>query len=304
MPLTVIENDTAWRQPIEVLPLIQAFPELGALSKFDAVKDFQQYNEKKVVLSDTHERLFGVFGRKSVIVKHEDLLDIMSSVYQKLYGDDGVINVNSMKDGAQIVISMELPLETPLDLGNGDKSNLLIHTSNSYDKGLGLKIQTGVMRVICTNGAILGSRIASINARELLDGFNTATLAAKVHRMVDKAKGVTDIWQKWLDVHIQRSVVASVLERRLPQKFVEPILELEDYPINKYELYNALTRRSSHDLNTERAKWQMDTVISKIFYGDYFEKTMKELAAERIDKLEIVDSEINDTVTEKDDIKH
>jgi hypothetical protein len=304
MSLTIVENDTAWRQPIEVLPLIQAFPELGSLSKFDAVKEFQQYNEKKVVLSEDHDRLFGVFGKKSVVVKHEDLLDIMSEVYQKLYGDDGTININSMKDGAQVVISMELPLETPLDLGNGDVSNLLLHTSNSYDKGLSLKIQTGVMRVICTNGAILGSRIASINARELLDGFNTATLAAKVHRMVDKAKGVTNIWQKWLDIHLNRSVVASVLERRLPQKFVEPILEVEDFPINKYELYNALTRRSSHDINTERGKWQMDSVISKVFYGNYFEKAMKDMEAERIDQLEISDSEINDTVTETDDIKH
>lgn len=304
MSLTIIENDTAWRQPIEVLPLIQAFPELGSLSKFDAVKEFQQYNEKKVVLSEDHGRLFGVFGKKSVVVKHEDLLDIMSEVYQKLYGDDGTITINSMKDGAQVVISMELPLETPLNLGNGDVSNLLLHTSNSYDKGLSLKIQTGVMRVICTNGAILGSRIASINARELLDGFNTATLAAKVHRMVDKAKGVTNIWQKWLDVHLNRSVVASVLERRLPRKFVEPILEIEDFPINKYELYNDLTRRSSHDINTERGKWQMDSVIAKIFYGDYFEKAMKDMEAERIDQLEISDSEINDTFTETDDIKH
>lgn len=307
MSVTVIENDLQWRQPITVMPLIQAFPELqnlSALAMEGMSSEFKQYNEKKVVLSEDHHRLFGVFGKKSVIVPHETLVEVMGDIYHKLYGEDGVATVNSMKDGAQVVITMELPLKNPINVGNGDVSNLMLYTTNSYDKGLSLKIQAGVMRLVCTNGAIIGARICGIDARELLDGFNSHTLAAKVNRMVDKAKTVTDVWQEWMQIMINRTTAMSVLGHYLPQKFIEPVLDMEEFPINKYALYNSLTRRSTHDLNTDRARYTVDNIIARIFYGDKLEKTMKQLELERNSELNIIDAEINDTVTETDEITH
>lgn len=300
--INIVENDTAWRQPVTVMPFMQAFPEMQALSGMSS--EFRTYNEKKVVVNESRDRLFGVFGKKSVVVPHQDLVNIMEDVYKKLYSEDGEINVTSMKDGAQVVIKMDIPLETPLDVGNGDTSNLMLLAQNSYDHGLSLKIRTGIMRLICTNGAIAGEQIASITARELLDGFNSHTLAAKVNRMMEKSKILVDVWQKWMEIDIPRMVAGSVLEHHFPKKFIEPIMDMEDFPVSKYNLYNALTRRSTHDVNTEKARWQMDTAISRIFYSNSFEKFMRELELEKAEKLDIIDGEISDHVTETNEITH
>lgn len=307
MAMTVIENAVEWRQPVITMPLIQAFPELEKLDLTllkDHLSDFKQYNEKKVVLSEDHSRLFGVFGRKSIIVPHQDLVEILGDVYYRLYNEDGVARVISHKNGAQVIITMELPLKTPLDVGNGDVCNLLIHATNSYDKGLSLKIQTGIMRLVCSNGAVLGTNIASINAREMFEGFNTKTLSAKVNRMIDKSKQVTDVWQRWMETPIQESIVQRVMGHVLPKKFVEPLLDRLTYPINKYALYNEVTRRATHDVRDDHSRYIVDNIIARIFYGNKLESCAMTMQAQRENMSSIPDDYINATVFETDDITH
>lgn len=302
--------DDQWQQPIEILPLMQAFPDLEVLQK-SGVKDFKEFRERKVVLSEDHERLFGVFSAKSVVVPHQDLVNILADTYQQLYHDDeGMMNIVSLKEGAAIRIEMDLPLENQLDIGNGDKSNLKLFAYNAYDKSFGLKLRTGVMRLICMNGAIIGSQIGELNANELMDGFNTKSLSAKVRRLVDNSYKVTDIWQSWLDVEVPFRAAERALEI-FPKKFAEPILQEDLYPMNMYELYNHMTRRSTHDTRTDRSRIIFDTQISSIFYGNKLLNHIREVdpsSSADVASCALIDAsltaDVADTVTETDDIYH
>lgn len=309
--MNIVEIDDSWKQPIETMPLLQAFPDLLKFKNSD-VSEFKEFSERKVVLSQDHERLFGVFNAKSVVVPHTELVDILSDAYHQLYKDqEGTMNIISMKDGAAIQIEMDLPLERQLDIGNGDKSNLKLYAYNSYDRSLGLKLRTGVMRLICMNGAMIGDQIGKLNARELLDGWSTRSLAAKVRRLIDNSYKVTDVWQSWLDVEVPFSAAEKVLTRSFPRKFVEPVLEPTLYPMNMYDLYNHMTRRSTHDTRTDRSKILFDTQISSIFYGNKLINAIREAdPTSQVDQANAVmqetylDHDISDIVTETAEIHH
>lgn len=307
----LVESDDSWKQPIQVMPLTQAFPDLGML-KASGLKEFKEFSERKVVLSEDHERLFGVFSKKSVVVPHTDLVDILSDVYHSLYKEqEGTMNIVSLKDGAAIRIEMDLPLERQLDIGNGDKSNLKLYAYNSYDKSFGLKLRTGVMRLICMNGAMIGDQIGQLNAAELLDGWSTRSLSAKVRRLVDNSYKVTDVWQSWLDVEVPFTAAERVLKESFPKKFVEPVLEPQLYPMNMYDLYNHMTRRSTHDTRTDRSRIVFDTQISSIFYGnklldairDTGQYTKADTAADILQSA-YLEHDISDVLTETDEIYH
>jgi hypothetical protein len=309
--MNLVAFDDSWKQPIETMPLLQAFPDLLKF-KESGVSEFKEFSERKVVLSQDHDRLFGVFNSKSVVVPHTELVDILSDAYHQLYKDqEGEMKIISMKDGAAIKIEMDLPLERPLDIGNGDKSHLKLYAYNSYDKSLGLKLRTGVMRLICMNGAMIGDQIGQLNARELMDGWSTRSLAAKVRRLLDNSYKVTDVWQSWLDVEVPLSAAERVFTKTFPKKFVEPILQPDMYPMNMYDLYNHMTRRSTHDSTTDRGKLMFDTQISSIFYGNKLLDAIKE--TERFSKTDraievlsdaYLEHDISDIVTETDEIHH
>jgi len=298
----IVENDLSWREPIEIMPLNQAFPDMSALAGLSA--EFRRYEERKVVLNEDHSRLFGVFGKKAVVLPHLDLVNILSDTYERLYDQEGVMNINSVNNGAKITITMELPLEEPLDVGNGDKHNLLLLAQNGYTNGESPKIRMGVMRLICLNGAVIGKQIACIPAREMMDGFSTKTLAAKVNRLVDHSRKVTDVWQSWMGIQIPRLAASPLFENHFPSKFVEPILEDEVFPMSKYDLYNMMTRRATHDVASDLSRMVIDNRIATVFYGNAFEKATKMVEMELAQPLVIVDADISATRTETDEISH
>ncbi len=312
--MNVVETDDSWRTKIEIMPLIQAFPELQQLEKLgmSGIPEFKEFRDKKLVFSEDHERLFGVYSSKAVVIPHEDLVNILIDTYDCLYPDnDSTLNVVSLKNGAAIRVEMDLPLEKQLDIGNGDKSDLKLYAYNAYDKAFPLKIRMGVLRLICTNGAMIGDQIGSLSANELMDGWNTKGLAAKVRRLVDNSRRVTDIWQTWTDIEVPFEPARRVLEPAFPKKFIEPILDPALYPMDMYSLYNHMTRRATHDTRSDRTRITFDTHISSLFYGNKILNSIRSTeehsyadSAQNMLELSELEMDVSDTVTETDEITH
>lgn len=311
--MQIVEVDDSWRAPIEVLPLIQAFPELERLERLSesGISEFKEFRDKKLVLSKDRERLFGVYSAKAVVIPHEDLVNILTDTYGRLYpGNEGLMTVKTLKNGAAIAVEMDLELEKPLDIGNGDLSHLKLYAYNAYDKAFPLKIRMGVMRLICMNGAMIGDQIGSLSANELLDGWTSKGLAAKVRRLVDNARRVTDVWQTWTDIEVPFEPARRVLEPIFPKKFIEPILDQTLFPMSLYNLYNAFTRRATHDVSSDRSKIMLDTHISSVFYGKkllsaihHTDDSYVAVAGNLMDDVAL-NSDISDSVTITEEIHH
>lgn len=294
--MNIIENNNLWRNPIETLPLNQAFPQMEQLAELGMLPAFKQFDDKKVVLSKDHDRLFGVFSKKSVIVEHTEAVTMVNNVLTELYGEEPEIELTSMKNGAKIIAKFNLKGEKELDIGNGDLSNFNLLLTNSYDKALPFKLQIGCMRLVCTNGLILGQDIHSIKANQLLSGWTIEGLSKKVKKLTAQSHEIVNDWRRWTKIQIPRNVAVESLADKFPKKFIEPILEPANFPSSKWDLYNDLTRRSTHDIASESTRHSFDQIISRIFYG--------KKGAIYEHELEYDERDISDLVTVTEEIEH
>lgn len=300
--MRITENSDLWQVPIQTMPLIQAFPDLERMSEISDPTDaseIRRFTQKKVVISEDHKRLFGVFSERSVVVPHAEALEIIDDVYREIYGEECSAEIISMKKGAQIRVKIDLPHERPINIGNDDVSNLHMFLYNAYDKALPFKLRMGIFRQVCSNGAVVGDTIANVDARQLLEGWNTKTLAEKVSRMIEDTRKVADIWRHWTQVLVPFETAELALENKFPKKMLEPVLIEDDFPMSKYELYQTMTRKATHDSRTERAQVAFDQMIARIFYGNN-----SLLSQEEAMVTDVEDNEIADVGTETEEIHH
>ena len=298
----LIQTNDDWQQTVHVMPLTQLFnqrPELLATEE----PQWKQFEEKRVVVSEDYNRLFGVFSKKAVIVRHTELVESLQSMGQRLYGEDLPLDVQSLDEGAKIIARLTLPDKYQLDVGNGDLSDMFLLAQNSYDHGYSFRLNIGVFRLVCTNGAVVGRTIDEIKAKEFVTRLKANTLAARLDRLVQKGADVVELWKTWMDVEIPRMPAELLLERYFPRKFYEPLLANAVFPMSKYALYNLLTRRSTHDIADSKARWGVDNIIARLFYSP----KLDQLAADYHNEINLpifTDEMISDSVTETDDITH
>lgn len=298
----LIQTNDDWQQNIHIMPLTQLFnqrPELVATEG----PQWKQFEEKRVVVSEDHDRLFGVFSKKAVIVRHTELVESLQLMGQRLYGEDLPLDVQSLDEGAKIIARLTLPNKYQLDVGNGDLSDMYLLAQNSYDHGYSFRLNIGVFRLVCTNGAVVGRTIDEIKAKEFVTRLKANTLAARLDRLVQKGADVVELWKTWMDVEIPRMPAELLLERYFPRKFYEPLLANATFPMSKYALYNLLTRRSTHDIADSKARWGVDNIIARLFYSP----KLDQLAADYHNEINMpvfADEMISDSVTETDDITH
>lgn len=298
----LIQTNDDWQQNVHIMPLTQLFNQRPELVTTEGPQ-WKQFEEKRVVVSEDHDRLFGVFSKKAVIVRHTELVESLQLMGQRLYGEDLPIDVQSLDEGAKIIARLTLPEKHQLDVGNGDLSDMFLLAQNSYDHGYSFRLNIGVFRLVCTNGAVVGRTIDEIKAKEFVTRLKANTLAARLDRLVQKGADVVELWKTWMDVEIPRMPAELLLERYFPRKFYEPLLANAVFPMSKYALYNLLTRRSTHDIADSKARWGVDNIIARLFYSP----KLDQLAADYHNEINLpifTDEMISDSVTETDDITH
>jgi len=256
--MQITANDPIWTQPIQTIPLIQAFPELGQVEEF---------NEKQVVLTEDHKRLFSVISAKAVVKHHKEAIDIVGQALEHAYNSEPKVNIKTFKQGAQMKAKFTMPDEPIIDLGGGDESSLHVLLYNSYDKALPFKVRVGAYRFICDNGMVIGDDIAQIQGRDLLENWSPEGVAKNIQNMMEQAKAVTDMWKSWRRIEVPFEVAVDACARRLPGPMLKKLDILESsFPMSMWDLYNHFTAIVTHESKSDRAQHTFDNVISTIFY--------------------------------------
>jgi len=251
-------NDPIWTQPIQTIPLIQAFPELGQVEEF---------NEKQVVLTEDHKRLFSVISAKSVVKHHKEAVELVANALESAYGSEPRVDVKTFKQGAQMKAKFTMPDEPVIDLGGNDTSSLHVILYNSYDKALPFKVRVGAYRYVCDNGMVIGDDIAQIQGRELLENWSPEGVATNIQNMMEQAKTVTDVWKAWRRIEVPFHIAVDACARRFPNFMLNKLDALEDsFPMSMWDLYNHFTAMVTHESKSERAQHTFDSVVSTVFY--------------------------------------
>ena len=259
MNLNVTADDPVWTQPIDRMPMIQAFPLLG---------DSKEFAEKQVILTEDHSRLFGVLSNKATVLHHKDAVEMIDQAMTEAYGQQPKIDIHSYKQGAQIKARFTLPEEPTVDLGGNDVSTFHVLMYNSYDRSLPFKLRVGAYRLICDNGMVIGEDIASVKGADLLDGWSPEGVATKIKHMMKNSMQIYDLWKHWQNLELSYLDGLEAVGTKLPKKAIGAIEAREsEFPMTIWDYYNLITAWSTHESKTERAKTSFEGTISNIFYG-------------------------------------
>lgn len=255
--MTIHANNENWKVPVEVLPLTQAFPVL------DTIKEFR---EKTVVVTQDHSRLFGVVSSKTPVLFHKDVLNTFNDAAKEFFGEEQSIDVLCTKEGAAIKATLQFP-DHRIVLNDGDTSYLKVLIYNSYDKSISFQLRTGALRTACENSMVLGTGFGKINSRDLVDGFSPETLTQHFNRVLERGVAVKETWELWNGVSMDADLLTSLIERKLPGKFVDQALSSITFPNSVWEVYNGLTSIATHGFFTDRTKSSVNDVLANIFYS-------------------------------------
>lgn len=147
---------------------------------------------------------------------------------------------------------------------NGHRMDLLLY--NSHDRGCAFKLVGGVFRFICSNGMVIGDKMAEYSHRHV--GFSPEKFiesADYVNGHVEKTAGVIEDWQTIEMTEVEQGVFA-----RAAYNYIYP--EPERAPIRADQL---LTTRRYDDQNKKDLWSTFNTVQENVIRGGLPGRTAK-----------------------------
>lgn len=291
--MSFTESDSSWRSPIITLPLAQAFR--SAVESGDLpgnIEEVKEFDNRKLVMTADRERLFAVVPARTPVIPHEEAVGMIGDTLKEMYGVEAPTEVVSLKNGAQLTATFELEKEDPITVIKGDDAKLRLVLTNSYDKSMAFKLRGGTMRLVCSNGAWVGDQITSLTSRDMLDSWAAEDLKPKVEQVVNRTKRVAAVWRGWSEQPVKYVQALAALDKRMPRKMLDDLLQPDRFPMNKWELYNILTAKATHETRTFRAQVAFDSLIASIFYRSHGPLTDEEMAAEGELSEAVAESEV------------
>ena len=139
---------------------------------------------------------------------------------------------------------------------NGHRMDLLLY--NSHDRGCAFKLVGGVFRFVCSNGMVIGDKMAEYSHRHV--GFSAEKFiesAGYVNGHVEKTAGVIEDWQTIEMTEIEQGVFAKAAHNYI---YPEP----EKAPVRADQL---LTVRRYNDQNKKDLWTTFNTVQENVIRG-------------------------------------
>jgi len=164
--------------------------------------------------------------------------------------------------------NFKLPVPETVQFKPGDESTISIILFNSYARKFPFKLKTGLFRMVCSNGMLVGDEIASLSARQLLgEGFSPESLSPNIERLITRTKNVEKFWERWRDLEIPADVAIQLIEKNLSKKLYKDLVDEARFPMTLWDFYNEVTRISTHETSTFYSNVVSDMSISRMFYS-------------------------------------
>lgn len=248
-----------WQRPVVAVPLQQAFPELGEVKEF---------RSKVCLFNHDRSRIFDVVSPRYQVIPHVDAIRLIVEALTQYFGNAPHYDVRAFGGGARLVAKFKLPIK-PIKLGRHDVNELMITMRNSYDRGWTFLAVLGAYRLVCSNGMMIGESFGSLNVRHVISSEGQdAQILPQLDYMIQRAPLLKDMWQEWADTRLTFDEAGELLTGHFPDKYIVPVLEESRFPRTKWDLYNDLTRFSTHDTKSVNRRMEFDEKISKLFYSD------------------------------------
>lgn len=260
-----------WRKPVVRVPLTQAFPQ------FDQIKEFRS---KVCLFSEDRSKLYDVVSPRYQLVEHGKAIDAVEMALARYFGKGKAptFNVRTLNNGARLRAEVKLPLD-PIRLAKNDVNELTLLMRNSYDRSSPFTATLGSFRLICSNGAKIGTTYGEISARHVggeegdLLGDGNDVILDQLDQIIKRAPMVRETWAAWADTPVAREEAEALVDW-LPAKYASPILDEGRWTKKRsmWDLYNDLTHMSTHLTQSLNRRMEFDDRIAAIFYNNDVEE--------------------------------
>jgi len=211
---------------------------------------------KAIVDSDTG-KVFSIVSNDYKIITHQRAIEQIESIIAK-NADLGSYDtkIDFFNDGGRMRCTFTFS-RIAAEIEKGDIINLQMHLSNSYDVTWPFTVTLGAIRLVCTNGLVVGKKTVHIRKRHVyeLDNLNIdQTIATAMKRFQKQSRKWMDLAQSPLYPTIYEKVMKTM---KFGKNATEEIRHQIDHNASGYDndnfpvmslwaFYNVLTWYITH----------------------------------------------------------
>ena len=246
------------------------FPNVGEMPvSWGRGKDSRPAENHKAIVDLDTGKLFSIVSKDYRIIRHEEAI---TEVEQELSGTKGLGDFDAVtdfyNDGGRMRRTYRFK-EVALQVKKGDFINPELHLFNSYDKTWPFIIHLGALRVVCSNGLVMGENFLHLRRRHIYE-LGRMNVAEEVGTLLARFNKQAERWKGWADKRLTPRTYTKVLEvMRFGVKATQTIeekaseeasgMDPDGFPIiTAWGLYNVLTWYISHNAVSLNHKVEME----------------------------------------------
>jgi len=207
--------------------------------------------KRVIVRTDTkNPKPLAVVSDQYKIVPHKEVIRVFENI-------KGIKQnrINVCRDGAIMFGEYDIIGQKKLsnvDVKVGDTVNFKVRVFNSYDTSTGVGFEIMAVRLVCTNGLLVPSKMA----RFAFKHFGNADIGKIQEAIVGRlrsASQVAETWKEWLKVKPSDNRVKKFFEankkiggEKTRKELMERALGLKER--NVWQIYNVVTEHFSHNM--------------------------------------------------------
>ena len=222
-------------------------------------------NKSAVIREDTNQPI-GIVSNKYGLLKHKDVID---SFREALKGKKFDERIDVVKNGAQMLATYSFK-NIQYEVTKDDVVGLQFIAKNSYDRTKSFQLILGALRLVCTNGMVMGRQFFSFTQKHIASGIASiemSMLQEKIGILTNKFKDSIPVMQAMSKLKLeepneglfdQKNLFAHSL--MIPNYLLKEAKEsfYKDQEKTVWGFYNSLTYAITHKMKKEKPQAQID----------------------------------------------
>jgi len=231
----------------------------------------------------------GIVSEDYQLVTHKDVVGTINEIISELKLAPEVERSGVTKGGARLYHSLVFPTMR-WEPRVGDKFDPVITVVNSYDRTRSLGLVFGTKRLSCSNGAWIFDRDFNYSMRHAYNKIDLSAAAGSLREAMKVAVELTtagvqrllelagvDFLKKMIDLsHHEFSLKCKEVALAELKEFVEIERsekgKIEGFQVKvadgftAYEVWNAMTKASTHSIGAAAKRMDTDRLITRLFF--------------------------------------
>ncbi|MDD5723114.1 MAG: DUF932 domain-containing protein [Syntrophales bacterium] len=167
-------------------------------------------NEYKAIVDSNTGKVFSIVSKDYKIISHEQAIEQIESVIAK---NDNLGRYDTKIDlyngGGRMRCTFTFP-EISAEIERGDYINPQLHLSNSYDVTWPFVVTLGALRVLCSNGLVIGVEIFNIKKRHVYE-LDELHIRESIANATKRFKKQTEKWRNLTDIPLHPKTYERVM---------------------------------------------------------------------------------------------